>query len=422
MLCILQYFQLSILNMLHSGKVILLLLFLLFVRIPVNAQHDNVPLSRQSDKEILNYYDQRAKDFVAKNLNRFAVDRLRAYDYMLDSLYRKELRDTLATIEKNYLSKAGTQKSTIAHQKSRIVELTAQKASLENRYWTLIRKALLSFALWLAIVLLLLQFRRRRLSKARQRLEDATLQLNSLEQLNHQAEELFNQNRQVLDDLMIADVESVKLATIVSEAASSLNAPPEWQNIVMRTEQLKKAVSTEFRIAEAIVSQSSDPAEEKTETDINKLCEQYLEMAWRGIEKSEGFNCQISRDFEKRLPVIRINAAATGTLLLNVFMNAFQSVMEKNEKGIKGYQPKVSVSTRILPRFLQIRVRDNGLGMTDSVLEKATEEFFTTKPLESAAGLGLAISNKIIMDMQKGEMKIETEEGNSTDVYIKFFI
>lgn len=137
--------------------------------------------------------------------------------------------------------------------------------------------------------------------------------------------------------------------------------------------------------------------------------------------KEGEFSCLVTHDFEKNLPPISINGPAVGAMLINVFINAFQSVQEKSKKEIKGYEPKVSVSTRILPRFLQIRVKDNGLGMNDEVLSKAYNEFYTNRSESGGTGLGLFFATEVVGQMHKGEIKIESEEGNSTDVYIKFF-
>ena len=179
----------------------------------------------------------------------------------------------------------------------------------------------------------------------------------------------------------------------------------------------------ELRLANSLINQEGELSDDKESTDINKLCEEYLNIASRGV-LSEGneFNCQITSDFEKNLPAVKVNQAAIGSLLLNVLNNSFQSVEEKFNKGVKGYQPKVTISTRILPRFLQIRIKDNGLGMSNTVLPIATTQFFTTLENGKGAGLGLSESMKIMTELHKGELKIESENGNSTDVYIKFFL
>ena len=106
---------------------------------------------------------------------------------------------------------------------------------------------------------------------------------------------------------------------------------------------------------------------------------------------------------------------------MNVLNNAFKSVYEKHGKGVKGFKPKVTISTRVLPRFLQIRIKDNGNGMNDEVISKIYEPFYTVKEGGKEAGLGMHFANRIITEMHKGEIKIESHVGEGTDVYLKFF-
>ncbi len=404
-----------------AGKILFFISFAIS-GLTASARHENVPLSNPANKEILEYHDHRALDFVNKNLNRFAVERLRTYDSLLDSLYEAELSDTLRQIEKNYQFKSAAQKTVIKNHKDQIGELTEKKEQLENKYHGLVRKALISFVLWLTIVLLLLQFRKKKLNSARKRLNDSASQLNILERYSSKTGILIEKLNEVMPSLRKIEEDYGSLMTIINDGAANLKVPGDWKIISANGDIGKRAIETEVMVTAAVLSQAAEPSEEKIATDINIVCEQFLEMAWRGIEKPEGFNCQVTRDLEKKLPTIKIIPEAVGSLLLNVLMNAFQSVKEKQQLGIKGYQPKVAVSTRILPRFLQIRIRDNGIGMNDINLQQSTGEFYSTKPINEGCGLGLYVGQIIINEMHKGEIKIESEEGNSTDVYIKFFI
>lgn len=384
------------------------------------TQTRELPLSKPENREVVNYYEQQAIDYVSKNLNRFAYERLQRYDYYLDSLYIQEKKDTLAAIEKAYQVNSASKRAGINDLDRQITELTIQKEGLENRYWSLIRKAVISFILWLVIVLALLQIRKRKLSKAKSNLQAAETQLQSIEESAKNSDHLVESFSRLKEPIQKLNDDFSKLRNIFTEA--EVEKAAEVQDISKKTDQLMQAINIENRIVDSVLSQSNSGNDDKIETDINKLCEQYFEIAYRGEQKPEEFNCQVTRDFEKKIPSIKINQAAVGSLLLNVLTNAFQSVKEQNKKGVKGYHPKVSISTRILPRFLQIRVKDNGTGMKEDILKKAPAEFFSTRPLKDGSGLGLYFANSIINEMHKGEIKIESEVGSSTDVYIKFFI
>ena len=59
--------------------------------------------------------------------------------------------------------------------------------------------------------------------------------------------------------------------------------------------------------------------------------------------------------------------------------------------------------------------------MNDLTLNQATQEYFSLKPLEQGVGLGLSDSQNI-MALHKGELKLESETGNGSDVYLKFYL
>ncbi len=114
-----------------------------------------------------------------------------------------------------------------------------------------------------------------------------------------------------------------------------------------------------------------------------------------------------------------------GTLLLNLYNNAFYSVTEKKklfleEKtgGQAVYEPTVSLSTKKIKDKVEIKVRDNGMGIPLKVLDKIFLPFFTTKPSGQGTGLGLSLSYDIITKGHAGEMKLETKEGEYTEFII----
>jgi signal transduction histidine kinase len=60
---------------------------------------------------------------------------------------------------------------------------------------------------------------------------------------------------------------------------------------------------------------------------------------------------------------------------------------------------------------VEIKVRDNGLGMNPKILHKIYQPFYTTKPTGEGIGLGLSLTYDIITKGHGGEMHVETEEG-----------
>jgi signal transduction histidine kinase len=67
---------------------------------------------------------------------------------------------------------------------------------------------------------------------------------------------------------------------------------------------------------------------------------------------------------------------------------------------------------------VEIRVRDNGAGISAEMLGKIFTPFFTTKPPGEGTGLGLSISHDIVVKGHGGELRVQTKE----DQYAEFIV
>ncbi|HEU5165760.1 MAG TPA: HAMP domain-containing sensor histidine kinase, partial [Chitinophagaceae bacterium] len=98
--------------------------------------------------------------------------------------------------------------------------------------------------------------------------------------------------------------------------------------------------------------------------------------------------------------------------------NAFYAVNEKAKQNISGYEPIVRVSSEKVNGKVEIRVKDNGNGIPQKVLNKIFQPFFTTKPTGLGTGLGLSLSYDIVK-AHGGELKVETNEGEGSEFIIQ---
>ena len=105
--------------------------------------------------------------------------------------------------------------------------------------------------------------------------------------------------------------------------------------------------------------------------------------------------------------------------MLNLFNNAFYAVNERKKETANGYEPAVQVTTQNLNDKIEIRVKDNGTGIPEKVLEKIYQPFFTTKPAGEGTGLGLSLSYDIITKVHGGDLKVETVQGEGSEFIIQ---
>ena len=77
------------------------------------------------------------------------------------------------------------------------------------------------------------------------------------------------------------------------------------------------------------------------------------------------------------------------------------------------------MSTRDLGEAVEIRVRDNGIGIPPEIREKLFQPFFTTKPTGEGTGLGLSISWDIVTQQHGGSIEVDSQPGEFTEFVIR---
>ncbi len=168
-------------------------------------------------------------------------------------------------------------------------------------------------------------------------------------------------------------------------------------------------------IVKGMLQHSRSSSGTKEPTDINALCDEYLRLSYHGLRaKDKTFNAIMKTDFDQTVGKVSIVPQDMGRVILNLLTNAFYVVNEKKKMNIAGYEPTVSLSTKKLGDLVEIKVTDNGNGISQKVLDKIFQPFFTTKPTGEGTGLGLSLSYDIVK-AHGGELKVETkdEEGST---------
>ena len=152
---------------------------------------------------------------------------------------------------------------------------------------------------------------------------------------------------------------------------------------------------------------------------INALADEYLRLSYHGIRaKDNSFNATIKTDFDPAIGELHIVRSDIGRVLLNLFNNAFYAVSEKSKERTPGYTPTISVSTKKTGDRVEISVRDNGTGISQKVVDKIFQPFFTTKPTGQGTGLGLSLSYDIVK-AHGGEIKVNTKDGEYTEFVVQ---
>lgn len=205
-----------------------------------------------------------------------------------------------------------------------------------------------------------------------------------------------------------------------------LNEVTELTNDIAANEQKinhhgKRADS----IVKGMLQHSRSSSGVKEPTDINKLADEYLRLAYHGLRaKDKTFNAAMKTDFDESVGMIDMLPQDMGRAILNLITNAFYAVDEKKKKitasgSAQSFEPAVSISTRKSNGKVEIRVQDNGNGIPADVKNKVFEPFFTTKPTGKGTGLGLSLSYDIITKGHQGQLRVESVPGEGATFIIE---
>ncbi|MEP6711539.1 MAG: ATP-binding protein, partial [Ferruginibacter sp.] len=173
-------------------------------------------------------------------------------------------------------------------------------------------------------------------------------------------------------------------------------------------------------IVKGMMQHSQVSTGQKESADINALADEYLRLSFHGIRaKDKSFNATLETDFDTSIGKINIVPQDIGKVLLNLYNNVFYAVNEKAKQQPNGYEPVISVTTKKLNDKVEIRVKDNGIGIPQNILDKIFQPFFTTKPTGQGTGLGLSLAYDIITKEHNGTIKAESKEGESSTFIIQ---
>jgi signal transduction histidine kinase len=236
---------------------------------------------------------------------------------------------------------------------------------------------------------------------------------NPLNFVNNFAEVSTELTVEILDDLLkdesLTESEKLKeVATIVSDINN---------NTTKIVQHGKRADS----IVKSMMLHARSQSGEKQQTDLNKLVEENLNLAYHGYQaKHQKFQVKIETDFDEDISEVSIIPHDFGRVIINLVNNAFDAMRSYAIIDIEQQlTASLQITTTMENQQIQISVRDNGPGIPKDILDKIFDPFFTTKPTGEGTGLGLSLSYDIISKGHCGELNVETKVGEFTEFVIK---
>ncbi len=197
------------------------------------------------------------------------------------------------------------------------------------------------------------------------------------------------------------------------------NAKAEAEKLLIQIKNTKKEIDFNYLLKDlpGLIKETLDGAErvvriirdlksfarkdeiELTEIDINELIESALNIVWNEVK----YKTDVSKEYGE-LPKIPCHPQQITQAVMNILVNAAQSIEEKGTIAIKTYTENAKV---------YIEIQDSGGGMSEETRKMIFEPFFTTKPVGEGTGLGLAIVYGIIQK-HKGTIEVKSTEGKGS--------
>jgi signal transduction histidine kinase len=186
--------------------------------------------------------------------------------------------------------------------------------------------------------------------------------------------------------------------------ASTLEGAVRWLNYTVETELLMNEIedaSTRISTLVGAAKQYSqlDRAPYRV-IDVHELIDSTLLMLSRKI----GDHITVVKHYDRSLPAIPAYAAELNQVWTNLIDNAV-AAMEGDGT--------LTIRTARDNDFLLVEIGDTGPGVPAEIRQRIFEPFFTTKPVGEGTGLGLDISWRIVVNKHHGDLRVESEPGDT---------
>lgn len=148
---------------------------------------------------------------------------------------------------------------------------------------------------------------------------------------------------------------------------------------------------------------------EKIQVNINQLIEQTLEMHEYNMKTND---IAVEKDFGIGIPDIVVDMYQLQQVIFNIINNAYQALLEYDRTRI------FTVKTEMNNDALLITFHNTGLGISNEVIKKMFNPFFTTKEVGKGTGMGLSISYGIIKE-HGGDIFATSKNGEGVTFLVK---
>lgn len=177
-------------------------------------------------------------------------------------------------------------------------------------------------------------------------------------------------------------------------------------------EQSLEGIDTVASIVRALKDFSSNSSSTKSALDINRSIESALAVTANLFREIGEVTVSLSPDLEHVFGF----GAQLNQVLLNLLTNSAEAIKSHRDAG----EGLVHIQTRAVDDGIELRVRDNGPGIPQSIMDRIYDPFFTTKEVGAGTGQGLAFVYDTIVNKHAGTIIAKSLEDGAGAEFVVF--
>ncbi|MEW6263837.1 MAG: ATP-binding protein [Thermodesulfobacteriota bacterium] len=253
----------------------------------------------------------------------------------------------------------------------------------------------------------------RRLARIDEEKNQLNQQLIRAERLAQVGEMSAGVAHEINNPLQIIEMErtliEMSLADIVDR--EEVRNSSELEQIKDSLAQIKTQVGRGAEITQGLMKFARKKEQDAREISLAGLIPEIIGLVKR---KAMVEGITIEEDISPRVPPVKVDPAQFQQVILNLMNNAIDAVMKK------GQSPNglIRLTLKQVDGQAEIRISDNGVGISRENVSRIFSPFFTTKPVGQGTGLGLSVCYGIINQLG-GTIEVDSEEGRGATFIIK---
>jgi len=202
------------------------------------------------------------------------------------------------------------------------------------------------------------------------------------------------------------DLEPVLLERIQQDCENKEKLEFILQELPKTVEGIRSGVNRISRIVRGLKSFCRKNENSVAACNINTCIEEALELCHNALK----YYVSVEQDLSENLPNIKADSQQIEQVLINLFINAADAMMDKG-------QGTLTIKTESSDNSVVIKVSDTGPGIPDDKLDDIWHPFFTTKPTDKGTGLGL-FTVRGIVENHEGQIELENKSSGGAEFTI----